>query len=234
MSYSRRDPILHTVPILELRPTQVTVGMIEVERKRRAWSAKRAEDKAAALVTHMIPVVLGPDGERYITDHHHLARALFEEGQKEVFVTAIGDLRKADPSYFWNLMNYHGWTHPYDQKGRRCDYEDLPKTIQGLADDPYRALVGALRNTGGFAKDSTPFSEFVWADFFRPRFKRKELTNDFEGALKEAYLLAKTAEADFLPGWCGPHDTDPPAKKPRATDAPAKKPRAPRARKANA
>jgi len=212
MFYSRRDPLLHMVPILDLKPTQMTVGMIEVERKRKTWAAKRVEAKNATLETHMVPVALGPGGERYITDHHHLARALWEEGQKEVYVTIIGDLHKADRSYFWNMMNYHGWTHPYDQKGRRCAYEELPKTVAGMADDPYRSLSGALRNIGGYAKDSTPFSEFVWADFFRPRLKRKDVTRDFDAALKEAYRLAKAAEADFLPGWCGPHDADPPAR----------------------
>jgi hypothetical protein len=219
MSYSRREPILRMVSILDLRPTQMTVGMIEVERKRRAWAAKREEDKSETLATHMVPVVLGPGGDRYITDHHHLTRALLEEGQKQVYVTIIGDLRKADRSYFWNLMNYHGWTHPYDTKGRRCAYEDLPKTVKDMEDDPYRSLSGALRNIGGFAKDSTAFSEFVWADFFRPRLKRKDVTRDFDAALREAYRMAKRADADFLPGWCGPHDNT-------AEPAPARKPRA--------
>ncbi len=222
MSYSRREPILHMVPILDLRPTQMTVGMIEVARKRKAWAAKRADDKNATLATHMVPVVLGPRDERYITDHHHLTRALLEEGQKDVYVTVIGDLRKADRSYFWNLMNYHGWTHPFDQKGRRCAYEDLPRTVEGMEDDPYRSLSGALRNIGGYAKDSTAFSEFVWADFLRPRFKRKAVTRDFDAALKQAYVMAKAAEADFLPGWCGPHDNEAkptPMKKPRAAKA---------------
>jgi hypothetical protein len=209
------------VPILDLRPTQMTVGMIEVERKRKAWAGKREGAKDATLASHMVPVVLGPDGERYLTDHHHLTRALLEEGQTEVYVTIIGDLRKAERGYFWNVMNYHGWTHPYDPKGQRCAYEDLPRTVKGLEDDPYRALSGALRNIGGYAKDSTAFSEFVWADFFRPRFKRKDITRDFDAALKQAYAMAKSADADFLPGWCGPHDSDPPARKPRARKATA-------------
>ena len=65
------------------------------------------------------------------------------------------------------MMDYHGWTHPFDARGRRCDYEDLPKTVKEMRDDPYRSLAGELRIIGGFAKDLTPFTEFVWADFFR-------------------------------------------------------------------
>src|SRR5580704_579386 len=37
-----REPILTPVPIAELRPTQITVGMREVEEKRQHWR-ERAE-----------------------------------------------------------------------------------------------------------------------------------------------------------------------------------------------
>ena len=74
-----------------------------------------------------------------------------------------------------------------------------------MEDDPYRSLAGELRNIGGFAKDSTPFSEFLWADFLRPRIKAKAIKADFNAALDEALKLSKTGDADYLPGWCGPH-----------------------------
>ena len=44
---------------------------------------------------------------------------------------------------------------------------DIPKSIDALIDDPFRSLAGGLRRVGGFAKDTTPFSEFLWADFLR-------------------------------------------------------------------
>jgi hypothetical protein len=215
-----RDTVLHPTPIADLRPTQMTVGLREVGRKRESWRAKDADGKVKTLQSHMVPVVLGPDGGRYITDHHHLARALWDDGQREVFVMVVGDLSKAEPDYFWTLMDYHGWTHPYDAKGRRRDYEDLPRTVAELEDDPYRSLAGALRQIGGFAKDATPFSEFVWADFFRPLIKRKDLAGEgFEAKLKFAYEKAKSGDADFLPGWCGPQS----AKAPRKSGAKAKR-----------
>jgi hypothetical protein len=65
-------------------------------------------------------------------------------------------------------------------------------------------LAGELRRSGGFAKDTTPFSEFLWADFLRRRIKRKLLDDDFSAALVRALNLAKSGEADYLPGWCGP------------------------------
>jgi Ni,Fe-hydrogenase III small subunit len=43
-----------------------------------------------------------------------------------------------------------------------------------------------LRRQGGFAKDSTPFNEFLWAHFLRRRIKRKLVESDFEEALKRS------------------------------------------------
>ena len=103
------------------------------------------------------------------------------------------------------MMDFHGWAHPFDARGRRRPFSELPKTIKGMEDDPYRSLAGELRALGGFAKDSTPFSEFLWADFLRPRIKLKAIKADFDAALTKALALAKTADADYLPGWSGPH-----------------------------
>src|SRR5215470_6177873 len=67
---------------------------------------------------------------------------------------------------------------------------------------------GELRRVGGFAKDTTPFSEFLWADFLRRRMKRKSVESDFDGAINEALQLAKSKDANYLPGWCGPVTED--------------------------
>ena len=88
--------------------------------------------------------------------------------------------------------------------GRRRPYSDLPKSVDKLIDDPFRSLAGELRRAGGFAKDTTPFSEFLWADFLRRRMKRKAVGANFERALEKALELAKSLDADYLPGWCGP------------------------------
>jgi hypothetical protein len=183
----------------------MTLGMHEVFHKRDAWKEKTSQDLAKFLGAHMVPVILGLKGEHYLIDHHHLARALYEEDVHSVFVTVVADLSRLQAEHFWNMMDFHGWTHPYDSKGRRRPYSELPKTVKGMEDDPYRSLAGELRATGGFAKDSTPFSEFLWADFLRTRIREKAIKADFKAALAEALVLAKTGEADYLPGWSGPH-----------------------------
>ena len=203
MPYSR-EPRVHPVPMAALRPTQITVGMREVKAKRKAWREHPDRKKANFLGNHMVPVVWGPKGEYYVTDHHHLSLALHQEGVKEVAVTVMADLRRLPRDAFWIYLDNRGWLHPFDQHGRRRNYADIPRRIWSLTDDPYRSLAGELRRSGGFAKDTTPFSEFLWADFLRRRLKPKLLEEDFPQALVRALKLAKSPEADFLPGWCGP------------------------------
>nr|WP_246682972.1 hypothetical protein [Mesorhizobium sp. B2-8-3] len=57
---------------------------------------------------------------------------------------------------------------------------------------------------GGFAKDTTPFSEFIGADFLRRRIDRNAVAKNFDKAMKQALVLAKGKDADYLPGWRGP------------------------------
>ena len=199
-----REPILHPVAIDDLRPTQITVGMREVEAMRKAWRARQGDKAAEFLGRHMIPVIVGPRDRYYVIDHHHLARALHEEGVEKVFVTVIANLRLLERASFWFVLDNHNWMHPFDDEGRRRRYEDIPTSVRDLVDDPFRSLAGELRRAGGFAKDTTPFSEFLWADFLRRRMRRKFVEKDFGGALKQALKLARTEDADYLPGWCGP------------------------------
>ncbi len=199
-----REPILQPVPILSLRPTQMTVGMREVAEKRKRFREKKAKKQSETIGKHMIPVVLGPDKKFYVVDHHHLARALHEEGIKDVFVTVIADLTMVNRDAFWGVLDNKRWVYPYDAKGERRSFRDIPKTVAQLKDDPYRSLAGELRRAGGYAKDTTPFSEFLWADFLRRNLSRKAVEADFNNALEKALALAKSHNAIYLPGWCGP------------------------------
>ena len=204
-----RDPFVKPVPIKELRPTQITVGMREVTAKRARWREEGGKKKAAEFLgRHMIPVVLGPKGRHYITDHHHLARALHEEGVKDVLISVVADIHKLEPDAFWFVMENRNWMHAFDDKGQRRGHTDIPKLVSDLVDDPFRSLAGELRRAGGYAKDTTPFSEFLWADFLRRRMKRKAVEDNFNHALEKALQLAKGRDAGYLPGWCGPMPDD--------------------------
>jgi hypothetical protein len=201
---SVREPVLHPVPLEELRPTQITVGMREVEEKRQRWREHKEKKKGEYLGQHMIPVILGPKQRHYVIDHHHLSRALMDEGEKAVLVTIVADLSMLERDAFWVVVDHRGWVHPYDEKGERRGFDAIPKSIDDLVDDPFRSLAGELRRSGGFAKETTPFSEFLWADFLRRRIPRKAVEKDFASAMEKALSLSKSQHARYLPGWCGP------------------------------
>ena len=201
---SNREPILTPIPIASLRPTQMTVGYREVVEKRREWRQRSDEGGSLFLGRHMIPVLLGPKDRHFVIDHHHLARALFDEGVSDILVNVLADLRALKPAEFWVFVDNKGWCHPYDKDGRRRDFDDIPASIEKLKDDPFRSLAGELRRVGGYAKETTVFSEFIWADFLRRRIKRKAVEKNFPRALGRAMTLAKSPAAGHLPGWSGP------------------------------
>jgi hypothetical protein len=199
-----REPFVKPVPLAELRPTQITVGMREVREKRKRWEETETEKGAEFLGKHMMPVILGAKDRHYVIDHHHLGRALMDDGVEHILVTVVADLRKLEKDAFWIFLDNRGWMHPFDAAGQRRSYEDIPKSLADLVDDPFRSLAGELRVAGGYSKETTPFAEFLWADFLRRRMKRKLVEDDFSQALEKALELAKSEAADFLPGWCGP------------------------------
>jgi hypothetical protein len=203
-----REPMLLPVAIRELRPTQLTVGKREVAVKRKAWRERGTKKERMFLGHHMIPVVRGPKNHYYVVDHHHLALALHEEGVKDVLVRTIADLCRVEPAVFWPTMDARGWVHAFDDKGKRREFGDIPKSLEGLVDDPFRSLAGELRRIGGFSKETVPFSEFQWADFLRQHIKRALVEKQFSRALEKALALAKSQDADYLPGWCGPTSED--------------------------
>lgn len=201
-----REPVLVPVNIGDLRPTQLTVGLKEVERKRRQWRDE-GENGGKYLGRHMIPVVLGPKNRSYVIDHHHLVRALHDEGQTEVLTTVVADLSKLGREAFWVFLDNRGWLHPFDERGRRRDYSAIPKHIGKLIDDPFRSLAGAVREAGGYAKETTPFSEFIWADYFRRRIRAGRVEKQYAKTVAAAVLLARSRDASFMPGWCGEDHT---------------------------
>ena len=200
-----RAPVSHPIDIDDLRPTQITVGYREIETHAERLK-KLAKDKL--VLKHVIPVVKGPKDRLYVIDHHHLCRALLLAGSDQVSVTVVLNLQRLKKDEFWIFMDNKNLVHPFDADGKRRACSDIPNKIEDMTDDPFRSLAGALRRLGGYAKDTTPFSEFLWAEFLRRRIDEKEVEKDYSAALEEAFGLAKKKEADHLPGWCGPVEED--------------------------
>ena len=195
-----------TVRIADLLPTQMTVGMREVDFKRQRWRARSSREAASFLSKLRIPVVLGPRARHYLMDRHHLTHALHDEGIVALTVCVVANLSVLSLDEFWTSLDNQNWTHPFDDKGMRRCYKDMPGTIDDLQDDPFRSLAGAVKRAGGYAKHEAPFSEFRWADFLRCRIPQELVEQDFGRALAIAMHLAQGTDAAALPGWRRFHD----------------------------
>lgn len=192
-----------TVSAADLLPTQVTIGMEEVDFKRRRWREKDRDKAASYLRSHNIPIILGPGGRPYIIDRHHFTCALSNEGVSELPASVVADMSALGFDEFWYTLESRGYAHPSDNDGKRWSYDDMPMTVFDLIDDPWRSLAGALKRAGGYAKNKAPYSEFRWADFLRTRITRSTVACDFGRALVLAMDLAQSPEAITLPGWLG-------------------------------
>jgi hypothetical protein len=204
---------LPCVAISNLRPTQMTIGKLQTEMKKCLWGLedKDNSDKIdTAIRKHIVPVVRGADenGSKtyYLIDNHHFVYALYTvhpDDSVKVYVRIVANLSKLDPNDFWYVLDARRWSHRYDENGERCeDYKKIPKHIGKMKDDRFRSLAGALRRAGGFAKDTTPFSEFQWANFLRKEIPLNT-SDTFDDMLKKAKRLARKKKAKYLPGWCG-------------------------------
>jgi hypothetical protein len=198
-----RNPRLATVRLAQIRPTQFTVGYVEVSVKAAEWARLPKKKRKADLESHVFPAVLGPGRDYFIIDHHHLGIALIEEGVTEVSVAVLDDLSWLEAAVFWRTMEFRSWSHPFDRRGRRRDYREMPRRLKDMQDDPYRSLAGLVRRAGGYAKDQAPFVEFLWADFFRPRVTARLIKREPRRATHLGLRLARSNDARYLPGWVG-------------------------------
>ena len=195
--------VIHGIAVKHLRPTQITVGMIEVHEKKThlAKMTDHHHRLTEFLAEHLIPVVEGPGEKYFVIDHHHLGRALCEAAIDGASLEIVEDLSDLDLGDFWREMDRRQWVHPYDEQGRKQLYDLIPHHLNQLRDDPYRSLAAYVRHAGGYDKSQKPFAEFVWADYFRPRITVALLNEHFEQAVERALGLAGHAECAQMPGY---------------------------------
>lgn len=188
--------------VTDLRPTQFAVGLEEVEKKVEKLRKLKKDELEPYLESRPVPGVLYRDDEFFLIDHHHLVRACWEVGIEKVAVEIKADLSHLAEKDFWAEMHKNGWHHPYDQFGKGPhDPAFFPTNVRGLADDLYRSLAWALREAGGFEKTTVLFCEFTWANFLRTRVSIARGEAGFKKALAEALELARSEEAQKLPGF---------------------------------
>ena len=204
--------------------------MTKAERYRRKYrdDPRKLHDY---LLVHPVPVIIRK-GRYYLVDHHHLVHALYEALHKEfggdlcVYAQVLFNASSLSESYFWKTMHEKNYVYLFDaQGGGPQPPSKLPKRVQGMDSDPYRSLAWIVRDRHGYMKNTTPFSEFKWANYFRTRMlpeisvlegKRSmddhiysikkgvlELTAEGEEIVEEAMFLAASPEAAGMPGYLG-------------------------------
>jgi hypothetical protein len=191
--------------LLDLRPTQFVLGMKEIEAKAVHLSKLSPKDLTVYCNDHVIPVVLGPQNQSYLIDHHHFARACWEQRVEQYSVKVVKDLSHKNEQDFWNIMIKQGWCYLNDQFGMGPHPPAaLPSDVRCLADDPYRSLVYEVIHAGYIKKDKVPFFEFQWAAFFRLNLDaRLHSKSNFKNAIKLAIKLSRSKAARNFPGYTG-------------------------------
>ena len=188
--------------ILDLRPTQLTLGMKEVDFRVKELLGMKVKALEKYLGARALPVILGPKSRTFLLDHHHLARACWEAGLHELKVEVKADFSRQSFPELWEHLRKNHWLFTYDQWGNGPhDPIQLPQSVKCMADDPYRSLAWRVREEGGYEKVEVPFYQFRWATFFRKELKKHPVFDRFEEAVKEALELCRSPAARDLPGY---------------------------------
>ncbi|XCN72275.1 MAG: ParB/Srx family N-terminal domain-containing protein [Candidatus Electrothrix aestuarii] len=204
------------IKVKDLHPTQFAVGSVAVECKRKKIEKKHEKDKLEKYLAdpeRQVPAVVGPDGNLYITDHHHLTTALYraKDGDwkgkdQKVQVNILENFGETGISMeeFWNIMKMQTRVWPYDEKGDAVEEygEKLPSMDMGdLKDNPYRTLSRWTRESCGYIKEGKEqclaleatkedptapyYMEFYWARFLREELKKSNADLDDPKKLME-------------------------------------------------
>ena len=149
------------IDIKDLHPTQPAVGMDAVQCKAEKITAKYQYkpskfDKYLADANRFVPMVRGPGGVFYITDHHHLSAGVWNsdipKDKKVVNAYLIADWSSLKANDFWILMKANNNTWLKDPSGKEIAPNQLPDSIAKLVDDPLRTLSAWVRNSCGYVK----------------------------------------------------------------------------------
>ena len=186
-----------------LHPTQPGIGLLQVDEEVAKLKGKGMKKLWEHAQKKRIPVVIGPDGEFWLVDRHHLTRALWTLGLREVPVVIEGVL--SDKARFWSQMQSQHWAWLKDEHGKPIAPEALPGHIALLPDYPYRSLAGYAKDAGLYRKPGQIyFIEFAWAQYLGEKLKWRPVTRQsLPTLLKASAIFACLPEAATLPGYPG-------------------------------
>ena len=102
----------------------------------------------------------GISDQLLIIDHHHTAEAWLRaktEWGANAFCKIVNSEKGLPPEFktedeFWAALKAADLVRLKNELGVDVEASQLPKTLEALADDPYRSLAWFVRQKGGFAK----------------------------------------------------------------------------------
>ncbi len=180
------DTCLMTADNVLLRPTQPNVGVMKVQCNYYKFTQKSADQMEKYLneYDHHIPAIIGPDGNFYLTDHHHISAGLLltqQQGQQtswhlridvlKTFYNSAQKVSDEDMIKFWQYMVDSNFAYLYDN-GQPITWKQLPPSLATMTDDPYRTQAGLQKENSlqGFIKPANNpmfFLEFRWGNLMR-------------------------------------------------------------------
>jgi hypothetical protein len=196
------------VPIAQLHPTQMCVGMAEIRSRQLDFAKDDPEERRRYLGKKPTPLVRSGSGEFWMVDRHHRLRGLMElDPEATAFGYLALELEARDRHAVLEELHRRGWLYLYDGRGLGpLAPSALPEQLTGTQDDPFRSLVWKLKREGVVAPAPLiPFHEFRWGAWLRSRNLPPFNSDRLDPALPAARALARSKAACHLAGWLGPH-----------------------------
>lgn len=197
-----------SIDILEVHPTQFSLGMYSISEKiKEVESAYKKNKIKKYLKSNIAPAIIGPNGFYYIIDKHHTSYAILHaqipNEFKILYLDIIENYSNLPKNEFIQILIKKHYTWLYDRDQNLRKFDELPRSIDKLEDDPYRSLAWKVRKEKGFNKVKVPYLEFYWGQFFFHQGIRltSSKPNEIKKVLKEALLLSKSNAAQKLPGY---------------------------------
>jgi hypothetical protein len=176
------------------------------------------QSAVASRSSEMKTVIVGPEGQLYLTDGHHTFSTLWQlpdGGAKLQMWVKITDnfSDSSDLTSFWQRMQAARKVWLKDGLGQVISPEQIPAQLglASLGDDPYRALVYFTREVAydkpRSGEVAPEFLEFYWGNWLRGQLKLSDYDlrdkGDYRDAIGAAAKLMVALEADSPVGDSG-------------------------------
>ena len=197
--YLRKSPVLVVLGPAGIKDTRPYPSIVEVAGQIETWSQKRNKDTKVVDKTSAEKTGETKHADDtatiFVIDRHHQSLALLLNGAKTAPIKVVHDFSGLTEEQFWQTMKDKHLLYPNPDHGEPGSFNDI-----------YRSLAWYVRKAGGFDKVDVPYAEFRWADHFRGRMDAAFVADNFEAAIQEALDLARSPDAQDLPGYIVPKD----------------------------